>query len=114
VRQAQSGSHRRSLERLYPARAGRVRTAARRVIRWVHADSYEFGPQTWTPKFREEFKRRCGYDPLPYLPSIMGKVVDGPEVSARFLWDFRRVRADLFARGSAAICANCAGAKTWH
>jgi hypothetical protein len=73
--------------------------AARRVIRWVHADSYEFGPQTWTPKFREEFKRRCGYDPLHYLPAIMGKVVDGPEVSARFLWDFRRVRADLFAEG---------------
>ena len=52
--------------------------AARRVIRWVHADSYEFGPQTWTPKFREEFKRRCGYDPLPYLPAIVGKVVDEP------------------------------------
>jgi hypothetical protein len=51
------------------------------------------------PKFREEFRRRCGYDPLPYLPAIVGKVVDGPEVSARFLWDFRRVRADLFAEG---------------
>ena len=73
--------------------------AARRVIRWVHVDSYEFGPQTWTPKFREEFKRRCGYDPLPYLPAIIGKVVDSPAVSARFLWDFRRVRADLFAEG---------------
>ena len=73
--------------------------AARRVIRWVHADSYEFSPQIWTPKFREEFNRRCGYDPLPYLPAILGKVVDGPVVSARFLWDFRRVRADLFAEG---------------
>jgi hypothetical protein len=73
--------------------------AARRVIRWVHADSYEFGAQTWTPKFREEFQRRCGYDPVPWLPAIMGKVVDGPELTARFLWDFRRVRADLFAAG---------------
>ena len=73
--------------------------AARRVIRWVHADSYEFGPQTWTPKFREEFKRRCGYDPVPYLPAIVGKVVDGTSISERFLWDFRRVRADLFAEG---------------
>ena len=73
--------------------------AARRVIRWVHADSYEFGPQTWTPKLRKEFKGRCGYDPLPYLPAIVGKVVDSPAVTERFLWDFRRVRADLFAEG---------------
>jgi hypothetical protein len=73
--------------------------AARRVIHWIHADSYEFGPQTWTPKFREEFKRRCAYDPLPFLPVISGKVVDDPSISGRYLWDFRRVRADLFAEG---------------
>ena len=73
--------------------------AARRVIRWIHVDSYEFGPQTWTPHFREEFRRRCGYDCLPYLPAVVGKVVDSPAVSDRFLWDFRRVRADLFAEG---------------
>ena len=73
--------------------------AARRVIRWVHVDSYEFGAPTWTPKFREEFKRRCGYDPVPYLPAILGRVVDSTAISERFLWDFRRVRADLFAEG---------------
>lgn len=74
-------------------------TAARRVIQWIHVDSYEFGPQTWTPKFRQEFQRRCGYDPAPYLPAVLGKLVDDAETSARFLWDFRRVRADLFAEG---------------
>jgi hypothetical protein len=73
--------------------------AARRVIRWIHVDSYEFGPQSWTPKLREEFTRRCGYDPLPYLPAVLGKVVDDEATSARFRWDFRRVRADLFAEG---------------
>jgi alpha-L-rhamnosidase len=72
---------------------------ARRVIRWTHADSYEFGAQTWTPGLREVFRKRCGYDPLAYLPVVLGKVVDSPEVSARFLWDFQRVRADLFAEG---------------
>lgn len=71
--------------------------AARRVIRWMHADSYEFGPQTWTPTFQAEFQRRCGYDPLPYLPAILGRVVDDAPTTARFLWDFKRVRADLFA-----------------
>jgi hypothetical protein len=36
----------------------------------------------------------------PGLPAaVLGKVVDSPEVSARFLWDFQRVRADLFAEG---------------
>ncbi len=73
--------------------------AARRVIRYAHADSYEFQPQTWTPRFREEFKQRCGYDPIPYLPVIVGQEVDNAEISARFLWDFKRVRADLFAEG---------------
>ena len=70
---------------------------ARRVIRSVHVDSYEFGVQTWTPRLREEFQRRCGYDLTPYLPVLTGQTVDDPETSARFLWDFERVRADLFA-----------------
>ena len=72
---------------------------ARRVLRYTHVDSYEFGAQTWTPGFGEEFKRRCGYDLAPYLPVITGQTVDNPEISARFLWDFARVRADLFAEG---------------
>jgi len=60
-------------------------------------DSYEVGNQNWTPKFREEFRRRRGYDLLPFLPVITGRVVDSIEISERFLWDFRRVIADLYA-----------------
>ncbi len=60
-------------------------------------DSYEVGGQNWTPEFRAEFKKRRGYDPLPFLPVISGRVVDSGEVSERFLWDFRRTIADLFA-----------------
>lgn len=60
-------------------------------------DSYEVGHQNWTPKFREEFKERRGYDPLNLLPVMTGRVVDSSEVSERFLWDFRRTIADLFA-----------------
>ncbi|HEV2435485.1 MAG TPA: glycosyl hydrolase [Verrucomicrobiae bacterium] len=60
-------------------------------------DSYEVGGQNWTKKFREEFKRRRGYDPLKFLPVFTGQVVDNPEVSERFLWDVRRTIADLFA-----------------
>ena len=60
-------------------------------------DSYEVGPNTWTPKFREEFVKRRGYDPLPYFPALAGHVMDDGEKSARFLWDYRRTIADLFA-----------------
>lgn len=60
-------------------------------------DSYEVGHQNWTPKFREEFLNRRGYDPLALLPVLTGRVIDGAEASERFLWDFRRTIADLFA-----------------
>lgn len=60
-------------------------------------DSYEVGPNTWTSKFREEFTQRRGYDPLPYFPALAGHVMDDGEKSARFLWDYRRTIADLFA-----------------
>ena len=33
----------------------------------THIDSWEVGNQNWTPKFREEFQRICGYDILPFL-----------------------------------------------
>ena len=63
----------------------------------VLIDSYEVGGQNWTPRFRSEFERRRGYDPLLFLPTFTGRVVDNPEVSERFLWDVRRTIADLFA-----------------
>ena len=60
-------------------------------------DSYEVGCCNWTPRLREEFQRRCGYDLLPFLPALAGRVVGGSEATERFLWDFRRVLGDLFA-----------------
>ncbi len=60
-------------------------------------DSYEVGSQNWTPKFREEFMKRRGYDPMPYLVSVTGRVVQSGEVTERFLWDLRKTVCDLFA-----------------
>lgn len=60
-------------------------------------DSYEVGSQNWTPLMREDFKRLRGYDPMPYLPVIAGFTVGSPEISERFLWDWRRTIADLYA-----------------
>jgi hypothetical protein len=70
---------------------------AGRALRNCLIDSYEVGQQNWTARFREEFTKRRGYDPLLYLPAITGRVVESGEVSERFLWDLRRTIADLFA-----------------
>jgi hypothetical protein len=67
-------------------------------LKYFHNDSWESGCQNWTPALREEFKKRRGYDLLPYLPVMAGgRVVDSPEVAERFLWDLRRTLADLMA-----------------
>jgi hypothetical protein len=63
----------------------------------VLIDSYEVGEQSWTPHARAEFQKRRGYDPLLYLPTIAGWVVESPAVAVRFQWDTRRTIADLFA-----------------
>jgi hypothetical protein len=61
----------------------------------LHIDSWEMGAQNWSARFREEFQRRRGYDPLPYLPVTTGRVVEGLEISERFLWDLRQTAQEL-------------------
>jgi len=58
-------------------------------------DSYEVGPQNWTAQFRDEFTMRRGYDPLPWMVTLTGRVVGEPALSERFLWDYRRTIAEL-------------------
>ena len=61
----------------------------------THIDSWENGAQNWTAKMREEFQKRRGYDLLPFLPVITGRLVDSAEVSERFLWDLRQTISEL-------------------
>ncbi|MGZ5566490.1 MAG: glycosyl hydrolase, partial [Limisphaerales bacterium] len=61
----------------------------------THIDSWETGSQNWSPLFRQDFKRLRGYDPLPYLPVVTGRVVDSLANSERFLWDLRQTVSDL-------------------
>ena len=61
----------------------------------THTDSWEMGSQNWTPKMREEFRRRRGYDLTPYLPVMAGRVVESTAISERFLRDVRQTVADL-------------------
>ena len=45
----------------------------------------------------EEFRKRRGYDPAPWMPVLTGRVVESAAASDRFLWDFRKTIADLIA-----------------
>jgi hypothetical protein len=47
-------------------------------LKLVLLDSWEAGCQNWTPKFREEFQRRQGYDPLPWMIAMSGRYVESP------------------------------------
>ena len=78
----------------------------------THIDSWEVGSQNWTPKMREEFRKRRGYDPLPFLPCVTDSVrekingkagmrylrtVGDTAQAARFRWDFAQTIAELLA-----------------
>jgi len=68
---------------------------AGKTLKYLHTDSWEVEVANWTGTLREEFHRRRGYDLLPYLPVIAGRIVDSRQVSNRFLNDFRRTMGDL-------------------
>jgi len=70
---------------------------AGRVLKGFHVDSWEAGSQNWSPVFRAEFKRRCGYDMLTYLPVMAGIPVTSADVSERFLHDVRETIGELVA-----------------
>ena len=67
----------------------------------THIDSWEVHSQDWTPRMREEFHKRRGYDLYRYLPVFTGRIVDSVEVSERFLWDLRQTISDLLVENYA-------------
>lgn len=65
------------------------------ILKYLHTDSWEVEAINWTPSLREEFRRRRGYDFLPFLPILAGRIVDSRPISNRFLNDFRKTLGDL-------------------
>jgi hypothetical protein len=59
-------------------------------------DSWEVGKQNWTVKLPEYFKDKRGYDLRPYLLSMTGRIIGSVEETEKFLWDMRRIQADMF------------------
>jgi hypothetical protein len=68
---------------------------AGKSLKYLHSDSWELEPINWTPDYQEEFKKRHGYDILPFVPVLVGNVVDNIQISNRFLHDFRKTFGDL-------------------
>ncbi len=67
----------------------------------ILVDSYEVDVQNWTQGFDKTFEKRMGYSLTRYLPVFAGRIVGSVEETERFLEDFRRVVADLFAENYA-------------
>lgn len=63
----------------------------------VEDDSWEGGEFTWTNKFPEEFKRRRGYDLIPYLPALAGAEMSDAATRDRIRRDHLLTTSDLMA-----------------
>nr|WP_121271931.1 glycosyl hydrolase [Pedobacter schmidteae] len=66
-----------------------------KVLTELFMDSWECGSQNWSPLFASEFKKRRGYNMMPYLPVMTGLPVQTAEVSEDFLYDLRKTIAEL-------------------
>ncbi|MBR5084939.1 MAG: discoidin domain-containing protein [Prevotella sp.] len=65
------------------------------VIKMLHVDSWECGSQNWNKDFAKEFKKRRGYDLLPWLPVMAGYPINSAEDSERVLRDVRKTINEL-------------------
>jgi hypothetical protein len=68
---------------------------APKVLRAFHVDSWECGSQNWSPLFAAEFKKRRGYDLMPYLPVMAGIPIQSVSVAEGVLYDVRLTIAEL-------------------
>jgi len=72
-----------------------------RGLTMVHFDSWEMSSQNWSENFRREFHKRRGYDPLRFLPVMLGHAEQSVDVSERFLWDLRLTAQELVVENHA-------------
>ena len=62
----------------------------------VHFDSYEAGVPGWTPRMREEFAKRRGYELTPFLATLAKRTVGSEEETRKFQSDFLDTIKDLY------------------
>ena len=65
-------------------------------LSFILMDSYEAKDSSWTDDFADEFKRRRGYDPIPFLPVMAGLgTTAGAAKDEQFRRDFTRTKDEL-------------------
>lgn len=74
-----------------------------RGIRHMLTDSYEANVQNWTPRLRDEFRKRRGYDPRLWLPAMTGAVIESTARTEKFLLDLRLTLGELFSENYARL-----------
>lgn len=66
-------------------------------LKYLEVDSMELGDDTpWTERMIDRFTQQHGYDPTPYLPVLKGWTITDPDITRRFLYDWRLTLSDLF------------------
>lgn len=70
-------------------------SVAKQTIKVFHMDSWECGSQNWSEQFLAEFKRRRGYNLLPYLVVMTGTPINNAATSEKILHDVRRTITEL-------------------
>ena len=65
-------------------------------LEYVWFDSYEARTPSWTPRMREEFRSRRGYDLTPFLAKFAKRVVGSEAETKKFAADFDRTIKDLY------------------
>lgn len=93
-----------ALQRVGPRLAGRV-------LHVLHVDSWEAGPQNWSPVFPDGFRKLRGYDLMPYLATMTGVPVASADISERVLLDVRRTINELMQTGFFSTVAALAHAR---
>jgi hypothetical protein len=63
---------------------------------FMHLDSYEAGVPEWTPRMREEFRKRRGYDLTPFLATLAGRTIGSKAETEKYRADFKETVRDLF------------------
>jgi alpha-L-rhamnosidase len=71
--------------------------AERKGLIGLEDDSWEGGKFTWTKNFPEEFRKRRGYDLIPYLPVLAGTGIGDVTTRRQVERDYRLTVSDLMA-----------------
>ena len=69
----------------------------------IAIDSWEVHHQNWSDGFEKLFEERCGYDLIPKLLCLTGRVLESTEYTERVLWDPRNGR-DTRSGGVEKVC----------